>query len=262
MVSINKFIKEFFIQSGRKNAIIGVSGGLDSSVAFFVCCRALGFEYVYPVYIPYKPFTSKESFENVKKLVNLAKIPKNNFIIEDITGQLDIFKEKHPDVSKIDFGNKIARERMSLLYYYARKLNGLVIGASNKSEILLGYFTLHGDGAADLKPLAHLYKNEVKNLAKKLEIPEEIICAVPSADLWPGQTDEEELGFSYEMADKILKKYVDEKLSIEQIAKTGISEEIISRVIQRYQTNKFKSATSKNEIINDGKIGKRREHAR
>ena len=196
----------------------------------------------------YKLFTSQKSFENAKKAVKSAKIPKNNFIIEDITAQLDIFKKKHPDIGKIDFGNKMCRERMSILYYYARKLKGLVVGTSNKSEILLGYFTLHGDDASDIVPMSGLYKSEVKKLAKILKVPQEIIDIPPSADFWPGQTDEGELGFSYAMADKILKKYVDENLSIEQIEKTGISKNIILAVLQRYQANKFKLKSMRTTI--------------
>jgi NAD+ synthase len=238
--SINKFIKNYFTQAGRQKAVIGVSGGLDSSVTCFLCCQALGSQNVFPIFIPYQPFSAKKSFANVKRIIKLAKIPEKNFIVEDITSQLNVFKKKHPEISKIDFGNKIARERMSVLYYYARKLKGLVVGTSNKSELLLGYFTLHGDGATDLTPLAHLYKTEVKKLAKLLGVPQVIINSVPSAGLWFGQTDEGELGFSYEIADKILKKFVDKKLSAKQIEKTGIPIQSISRVLQRYQINKFK----------------------
>ncbi|MBL7150949.1 NAD+ synthase [Candidatus Microgenomates bacterium] len=238
--SIIKFIKNYFKQANRKFAILGLSGGLDSSVVLMLCVKALGPNFVYPIFMDYKPLTSQESFENAKKAVKSAKIPKNNFIIEDITVQLDIFKKKHLDIGKIDFGNKMCRERMSILYYYARKLKGLVVGTSNKSETLLGYFTLHGDGASDIAPMSSLYKTEVKKLAKILKVPQEIIDIPPSADFWPGQTDEGELGFSYAMADKILKKYVDENLSIEQIEKTGISNKAILRVLQRYQANKFK----------------------
>lgn len=239
MVYINK-IKNYFEKAKRQNAIIGLSGGLDSSVVCLLCAQALGPKFVYPVFMACQPFTSKKSFENAKKIIKLAKIPSKNLIIEEITEQINLFKKKHPRISKIDLGNKICRERMSLLYYYARKLKGLVVGTSNKSEILLGYFTLHGDGAWDLGPIAHLYKTEVKKLAKSLKIPKEIINQIPSAGLWFGQKDEEELGFSYQMADKILKKLVDQKMSPEQIEKTGISKQTISRVFQRYKENQFK----------------------
>lgn len=238
--SIIKFLKDYFKKANRQNAIIGLSGGLDSSVVCLLCSQALSPKFVYPIFIPYYPFTSKESFENAKKIVNLAKISKENFIIEDITAQLDVFKKSHKKISKIDFGNKMARERMSVLYYYARKMNGLVVGTSDKSEILLGYFTLHGDGAWDLAPIAHLYKTEVKKLAENLGVPKEIINEAPSPGLWKNQTAEKELGFSYEIADKILEKFIEQKLSPKQIEKTGISKQVISRVLQRYQENKFK----------------------
>lgn len=237
---IIKFIKDYFEKTGRKTAVIGLSGGLDSSVVCLLASRALGSEFVYPIFMGYYPFTSQKSLERVKKLVYLAKIPKKNLIIEDITLQLNVFKKKHPKISKIDFGNKMARERMSILYYYARKLKGLVIGTSDKSEMLLGYFTLHGDGAWDLAPIAHLYKTEVKKLAKYLGVPQEIINEPSSPGLWSGQTAGKELGFSYQIADKILEKFVDQKLSPGQIEKTGISKEIISRVLKRHQENRFK----------------------
>lgn len=239
-IQILKYISNYFKKTKRKVAIIGLSGGLDSSVVCLLASRVLGSEFVYPIFMGYYPFTSQKSLERVKKLVCLAKIPKKNLIIEDITEQLDVFKKKHPEISKLDFGNKIARERMSILYYYARQLAGLVVGTSNKSEMLLGYFTLHGDGAWDLAPIAHLYKTEVKKLAEELGIPREIIEEPPSPGLWPSQTAEKELGFSYQIADKILEKFIDQKLSPKQIEKTGISKQIILRVLKRYQENSFK----------------------
>lgn len=234
------FIKSYFRKTKRWKAVIGLSGGLDSSVVCLLASRALGSEFVYPIFMPYKPFSSKKSYKNVKKIVKLAKIPKGNFIIEDITAQLNVFLKKHPKIDKIDFGNKIARERMSVLYYYARKLKGLVVGTSDKSEMLLGYFTLHGDGAWDLAPVARLYKTEVKKLARLLKIPQEIIDSPSSPGLWQGQTAKKELGFSYQIADKILEKFVDQKLSPKKIEKTGISKQTISRVLKRYQENRFK----------------------
>jgi len=244
------FIKNYFQKAGRKKAIIGLSGGLDSSVVCLLCAQALGPKFVYPIFLPYRPFTPKESLENVKKIIKLAKIPTKNLIVEEITEQINVFRKRHPKISKIDLGNKICRERMSLLYYYARNLNGLVVGTSNKSELLLGYFTLHGDSAWDLAPIAHLYKTEVKKMARILNIPKEIIEVLPSAGLWLGQTDEEELGFSYEIADKILKKLIDQKIPSNKIEKMGISKQTISRVLRRYQENKFKLKQIREKMYN------------
>lgn len=237
---IIEFIRDYFKKTKRKVAVIGLSGGLDSSVVTLLCTKALSPKFVYPIFMPYYPITTKTSFENAKKVIKLAKIPQKNFIIEEITDQINVFKKKHPQISKIDLGNKICRERMSLLYYYARQLAGLVVGTSDKSEILLGYFTLHGDGAWDIAPTAHLYKTEVKRLAKDLGIPQEIIDIPPSPGLWIGQTAKKELGFSYQIADRILAKLVDQKMSPKQIEKTGIPKRTISRVLQRYQENQFK----------------------
>lgn len=237
---ILKFIKNYFHRSGRQAAVVGVSGGVDSSTVLTLCAKALGPQRVYPVYIPYQPVTARKTLENVKKVMKLAKIPKKNLLIEDITDQINVFMKKHSGITKIDLGNKIARERMSLLYYHARRLKGLVVGTSNKSESLLGYFTLHGDGAWDIGPIAHLYKTEVKKLARSLGVPREIIDTPPTAGLWRSQTDEGELGFSYEIADSILKKYHDQKLSPSEIEKTGIPKQTISRVLARYRANRFK----------------------
>lgn len=238
--SIVKFLRDYFKKNRKKTAVVGVSGGLDSSVVCLLCAQALGSNFVYPLFIPYRPFTVKKSLENVRKIVKLAKIPEENLIIEEITEQINLFKKNHPEISRIDLGNKISRERMSLLYFYARRLDGLVVGTSNKSERLLGYFTLHGDGAWDIGPIAHLYKTEVRKLAEILKLPKGIIKAAPSAGFWPSQTDEKELGFSYQTADKILKLFIEEKLSPSQIEKKGFSRLVIRRVLDRYQKNKFK----------------------
>jgi len=240
MDSINKFIKSYFKKANRQVAILGVSGGLDSSITLVLCAKALGPASVFPIYLPYQPMINPQNIRNIKKVIKLAKIPKKNLIIESITGQINSFKKKHPDIDPVDLGNKTARERMSLLYFYARKLKGLVVGTGNKSEMLLGYFTLHGDGAWDLAPIAHLYKTETRQLAKKLSIPAEIISQPPTAGFWSGQTDEKELGFTYKQADKVLRQFIDQKVPPSKIKHAGISTKIIKRILNRYQTNRFK----------------------
>lgn len=200
------FIRSFFKKANRNKAILGLSGGIDSSLTCLLCSQALGPKNIFPAFLSYFPSSPSQPSlpSQVQKVLKLTQIPLKNLTAEDIFPQINAFLKKHPQISKIDLGNKMVRERMSILYYYARKLNGLVVGTSNKSEILLGYFTLHGDGAWDLAPLAHLYKTEVIKLAKYLGLPQEIISQKPTAGLWPGQTDEKELGFTYSQADKIL----------------------------------------------------------
>lgn len=221
MDSINKFIKDYFKKANRKTAVVGVSGGIDSSVVVVLCARALGASNIYPVYLPYQPFAKPENLKYIRAVLKLAKIPVKNFIIEDISSQIDAFKKKHPRIAKIDLGNKMARERMAILYFHSRRLKGLVVGASNRTEMLLGYFTLHGDGAWDLAPIACLYKTEVCQLAKKLKIPKAIIAAPPTAGLWPGQTDEKELGFTYEQADQVLQRQAANRFKLQPPAVMG-----------------------------------------
>lgn len=236
-----KFIKNYFKQAKRNYAVVGVSGGLDSSVVLVLCSQALGPKNIYPVYLPYQPLARQHHLVNIKKVLKLAKIPEKNLISEDISSQINTFQAKHPQISKIDLGNKMARERMAVLYYHARRLKGLVVGTSNRTEMLLGYFTLHGDGAYDIAPLAHLYKTEVRQLAKQLDLPEAIINQPPTAGLWPEQTDEDELGFTYEQADQVFKMAIDQKMTAQQIAKaTGLSSPMINRILDRYHHHRFK----------------------
>ena len=235
-----KFIEDYFKRAGRRAAIVGLSGGLDSAVTVVLCSQALGPRHVYPVYLPYQPLAKFHDLVNIKKVLKLAKIPEKHLISEDITNPTNAFKKKHPKISKIDLGNKMARERMSLLYYHARRLKGLVVGTSNRTERLLGYFTLHGDGAWDLAPIAHLYKSEIRQLAKKLNLPEAIIAAPPTAGLWPGQTDEAELGFTYEQADKVLRQFIDQKKPAKQIEKSNLPAKTISRILKRHRLHRFR----------------------
>ncbi len=190
------FIKKTFQKEGFKKAIIAVSGGLDSSVALVLTAKALGAENVYTLQLPYK----KQCLENSDLILDFARIPAGNRIKIDIGTAVDAFKVK----DKIRLGNIMARVRMIYSFDQAKRLNALVVGAENKSEKLLGYYTRFGDEAADIEPIIHLYKTQVKQLADELGIPKEILQAPPTAGLWPGQTDEKELGFSYEMADLVL----------------------------------------------------------
>jgi len=162
----------------------------------------------------------------------------------EISGILGTFASALPNYdpnARICNGNLKARIRMCVLYYYANLLNLLVIGTGNKTEILLGYTTKYGDAAADILPLGALYKTQVLELAKHLGIPEHIIKKPPSAGLWKGQTDEEELGISYELADSILTKLIDERKAPVDIKKElDISEDVIEHVIRRVEENKHK----------------------
>lgn len=195
-----KFIQDYVHKNGFENVVIGVSGGLDSAVVATLCVKALGAEHVHGLLLPYGLSIS----ENFLDSENLCKHLKISYDVINITPLIDMYFDRFPTDSKVQFGNKCARERMAILYDFSVRHNALVAGTSNKSEMMIGYFTQYGDGAAAFEPIADLYKTEVFELAKQLGVPKAIIDKKPTADLWPGQTDEGEIGLSYADLDKIL----------------------------------------------------------
>lgn len=193
---IIKFIKQTFQREGFDKAVVAVSGGIDSSVTLMLVVEALGKENVYTLQLPYK----NQSVANSGLMLDFAGIPQANRTKINIEPIVDAFKVK----DKARLGNIMARVRMIYSFDLAKKLNALVIGTENKSEKLLGYYTRYGDEAADIEPIIHLYKIQVRQLAGELKIPEKIINQTPTAGLWPGQTDERDLGFTYKEADLVL----------------------------------------------------------
>lgn len=212
MREVNKiitFIKKTFQKEGFKKAIIAVSGGIDSSMALVLTVKALGAENVYTLQLPYR----NQEIENSDLILDFVKVPEKNRVKINIGKIVDGFGVK----DRVRLGNIMARVRMIYAFDQAKKLKALVVGTENKSEKLLGYYTRFGDAAADIEPIIHLYKTEVRQLARELKIPEEIIMQTPTAGLWFGQTDEADLGFSYIEADEVLQgkkqnKKVDQRL--------------------------------------------------
>lgn len=199
---ISRFIVKRIDDAKANGVIIGLSGGLDSSVTAALCVRALGHEKTFGLLMPTQT-TQQQDIDDAIKIATLLGV---KYAIEDISPSLNAFKQFQvfdPEKKLIN-GNLAARLRMSLLYYYANLHNWVVIGTGNKSELLVGYFTKFGDGGCDILPLGDLYKCQVRQLADYLEIPQEIIKKMPSAGLWHGQTDEDELGTKYDTLDKIL----------------------------------------------------------
>ncbi|MHC1623759.1 MAG: NAD+ synthase [Candidatus Methanospirareceae archaeon] len=238
---ITAFIKINVERAGREGAVIGLSGGVDSALAATLAARALGKEHVVGILLPEKGVTRAEDIKDGAQVAKMLGIKHKTI---EISGILGTFASTLPDYdpnARICNGNLKARIRMCVLYYYANLLNLLVIGTGNKTEILLGYTTKYGDAAADILPLGGLYKTQVLELAKHLGIPEHIIKKPPSAGLWKGQTDEEELGISYELADSILTKLIDERKASADIKKElDVSEDVIERVVERVEENKHK----------------------
>ena len=232
---IVEFIKKYVHNAGFKKGIIGLSGGLDSSVAAYLTVEALGRENLIGVLMPYK---TSQSLEDGKLIAEKLGI---KYYIREISQMVDLYFEKYEsDANKLRRGNRMARERMCILYDISAKENALVIGTGNRTELYLGYVTQFGDSACAIEPLGHLYKTEVWKLAKFLNLPSEIINKTPSADLWDGQTDEDELGIKYEIADEILCYIFDEKLADEKIVKKGFSKEDINHINKLMKKNKFK----------------------
>jgi len=231
------FLKEEVSKIGFNSVIFGLSGGLDSSLVAFLCKMAFGRNNTYGIILPYKD-TPKESVDHAYLIGRTLGIRHLRF---NITPQIDYYYKNFPQATKLRKGNKMARERMSILYDLSSHFKSLVVGTSNKSEIYLGYGTLHGDTAYDINPVADLYKTQIYQLSEYLKIPEEIRIKKPSAELWEGQTDEEELGFSYEVADKVLFYYFEKNMKQQDIMKEiKIDERTFLKIIERVKKYEFK----------------------
>ena len=231
-----KFIHNEVAKVGRERVVVGLSGGVDSSLSAFLACMALGAKNVYGISMPYRT-SSQESLCHARLVAERTGL---NFSVIDITPAIDAYFERYPDADSVRRGNKMARERMTVLYDQSAAWHGLVLGTSNKTELLLGYGTLHGDMASALNPLGDLYKTQVWALSRELGVPKEIVDKQPSADLWAGQTDEEELGFTYLEVDRLLNLFVDQRYTREELIEEGFDSGFVDRVIQRIMSSQFK----------------------
>ena len=234
---IEHFIAEKLRKTGAKGYVLGVSGGIDSAVVLRLAVGAVGKEKVLGLIMPEKD-SPRGDLEDAMMLCELEGVQHR---IIDISDAVESFSRAVG--TKIDRGglaNIKARCRMILLYHFAGKDERLVLGTSNKSELLIGYFTKHGDGGVDLEPIGDLYKTEVRQLAKVLGIPEKIIGRAPSAGLWPEQTDEKEIGMSYEDLDSVLLTIelgLDSNVAIER---TGVPKDKIDRVVKMVRSSSHK----------------------
>ena len=233
---LTNFVKSEVTRVGYQRAVIGLSGGVDSALSFALAVEALGPENVLAVRMPYKS-SSADSLEHAQTLIDQFKVQSETI---EITEMVEPLMERDPQISKQRKGNIMARSRMIVLYDQSEVFKGLVIGTSNKTEILLGYSTLWGDMASALNPIGDLYKTQVRQLSRALNIPSVIVDKPPSADLWVGQTDEGELGFTYEEVDKLLYLLVDQRYSQQECVEEGFGEKFVSSVVTRIRRNQFK----------------------
>ncbi len=233
------FIKNAFAKAGFSKAVIALSGGVDSAASCALAVKALGEAKVFPLLLPYGHLNS-QGVVDAQEAVTTFKIPKDNVGVVDIQPLVDPVLLLDPKIDKIRRGNIMARIRMILLYDQAKKRNALVVGTENKSEHLLGYFTRFGDEASDIEPLRNLYKTQVIELAKYMGIPEQILTKPPTAGLWEGQTDEEELGFNYKDADEILHQLFESKKTKEEVVALGFDTRLVEKVFLRVFANTYK----------------------
>ena len=230
------FIKDEIHNVGFTKAVVGLSGGIDSAVSAFLAAEALGAKNVLAVLLPYKT-SSPESKADAETVVKQLGIRSE---LVDITPMVEPLFESQKISDNLRRGNIMARARMIVLYDYSQKEKALVIGTSNKTETMLGYGTLFGDMASAINPLGDLYKAHVWELAETLGVPEKIIKKKPTADLWMGQTDEGELGFTYNDVDRLLYYMIDERQNDEELIALGFAKEFISIVRKKVQVNQFK----------------------
>ena len=230
------FIRSEATRVGFSRAVINLSGGLDSALSCVLAVEALGAENVLALRLPYRT-SSPDSLEHAELLIDKFKLPSRTI---DITGMVDPLVELDPEISNARKGNIMARARMIVLYDQSQAFQGLPIGTSNKTEILLGYTTMWGDMASAINPIGDLYKTQVRQLSRALGVPAVIVEKPPSADLWVGQTDEGELGFTYEAVDRLLYLLVDQRFSPRECVEEGLEEKFVDSVIARVRRNQFK----------------------
>ena len=231
-----EFLRESFKKAGFSKAVLGLSGGIDSALVAYLLRDALGKENVLAIMMPYKS-SNPDSLNHAKLVVEDLGI--NSKTIE-ITDMIDAYFKNEKEATSLRMGNKMARERLSILFDYSSKENALVVGTSNKTEIYLGYSTQFGDSACALNPIGDLYKTNIWDLSRYLKIPNELIEKKPSADLWEGQTDEQEMGLTYKEADQVLYRMLEENKKVEEVLAEGFNKDLVDNILRRMNRSEYK----------------------
>lgn len=230
------FIADAIAKAGMSRAVIGLSGGIDSALSAYLSAKALGAENVLAVRMPYKT-SAESSLLDAEAVIEDLGLPSKTIPITDMA---DALFAQIPDITRMRMGNVMARLRMIVLYDQSAEFGGLVMGTSNKTEFLLGYSTIYGDSGVALQPIADLYKYQVRQIARALGVPQPILDKAPSADLWEGQTDEGELGFTYDDVDQVLYLLVDERYTVDEVADEGFDRAFVENVWRRVKANHYK----------------------
>jgi NAD+ synthase len=233
---IGEFIRGQLRQAGFERAVVGLSGGIDSGLVAYLVSEAIGPERLLCVLLPYRtssPSSRADAEEIVRRLGAASEVV-------DISPMVDGFYGADPDAPALRRGNFAARMRMAVLYDRSATWGGLVVGTSNKTESLIGYTTIFGDSACAFNPIGDLYKSQVRQLAQAIGVPEQVIRKAPSADLWPGQTDEGEASFVYPELDRLLHWRIDKRRSVDEVVALGFDRALVERVDQMVAMSEFK----------------------
>lgn len=235
---ITEFIKSKVSQANSDGIVVGLSGGIDSTLVAYLACEALGKDKVFGIIMPSTTTPTEDKIHGIK-IAQILGIDYKEIAIDSILNEY--LSMTQLDENKLAIGNLKARIRMSIIYYYANANNYLVSGTGNKSEILIGYFTKYGDGACDIEPIGDLYKNDVYKLGEYLNLPQEILDKPPRAGLWNNQTDEEEIGMGYNLIDQILYLYTEKENENTEIAeKLEIPVDDVNMIITKVIRSKHK----------------------
>jgi NAD+ synthase len=230
------FIRMEITRTGLSHAVINLSGGIDSALSCYLAAEALGPQNVLALRLPYKT-SSADSLEHAQLVIDSLGVQS---LTIPITEMVDPLIQRFPEMDSVRKGNIMARERMIVLYDQSVVFQALAVGTGNKTEILLGYTTLYGDSACAINPIGDLYKTQIRQLAAAMGVPDVITQKPPTADLWLGQTDEGELGFTYAEVDQLLYLLVDQRYSPPDCVEAGFAEPFVRRVVERVRRNQFK----------------------
>lgn len=233
---ITTFIQKELTRVGFERAVLGLSGGIDSALVAYLTAEALGPKNVRALRMPHVS-SSQASLDHAQLIIDDLGIQHDTV---EITPMVEPLFARFEDMDATRKGNVMARQRMIILFDQSMAWNALVMGTSNKTETLLGYTTIYGDNAAAIQPIGDLYKHQVRQLARAVGVPDVIVNKPPSADLWPGQTDEGELGYTYDEADQVLHLLVDRRYTLDEVVETGFPEKLVHAIWLTVRRTQYK----------------------